>query len=505
MKRSEYRIVISLLVCCFLTGCYPQVIDLAPQAPDRPWKIDHTDDIDEEMSSAQKFELPPHPIPPYENADVCVEVNHVYTLPELIDLAQHANPDTRIAWEQAKQAAFAVGLTLANYVPQISADVLIGQQNTPLPVPKAMSPKGHIIVDTSEVLPSLVIKWLLFDFGKRDCAVESAKQLSYASNVAFTQVHQQLIFNVSKAYFNLNASRAQLRAKEDAVKNTEILQNSAESKHERGLEKTTEVAIAVRETAKVRYELEKARSDDHDAYYDLLGAMGLNPTLNIQIADSTGRSFPRELAQDVNLYISQALEQRPDIIEAFAKLRASDADICSAEADYYPTINLDGFVYRGIGWLRVVGQGPTTMVNKPAAAFFMQLKFPLYDGGTRRNNLEIARSKNAAAQEELRKTQEEAIRQVARAYDMVKSTLAEYDSALALVKAADVAFDAAIDSYRQGVGTFTDAVSTNTEKANAESELANAYAAVLTAAAALAFTTGELTSSDALYNLPQCK
>jgi len=77
---------------------------------------------------------------------------------------------------------------------------------------------------------------------------------------------------------------------------------------------------------------------------------------------------------------------------------------------------------------------------------------------------------------------------------------AEYDSAIALVIAANIAFDSAIDSYRQGVGTFTDAVSTSTEKAHAQSELANAYAKVLIAAASLAFSTGELTSIDAIDN-----
>ena len=81
---------------------------------------------------------------------------------------------------------------------------------------------------------------------------------------------------------------------------------------------------------------------------------------------------------------------------------------------------------------------------------------------------------------------------------MVKSALAEYDSALALVTASDIAYDSAIDSYRQGVGTFTDAAKATIEKAQAQSVLANAYATVLTAAAALAFSTGELTSSEAL-------
>lgn len=449
------------------------------------------------MPCAQKFGLPPHRVPPYQSADVLIDMDHVYNLPELIDLAQHANPDTRIAWEASKQAAFTVGLAQANYLPQISADALLGYQHTPIPLPKTVSPFGNVVVNTTEIFPSLVIKWLLFDFGKRDCMMEAAMELSYASNVAFTEAHQKLIFQVCKAYFALNAARAQLHVAEAALKNTEILQDAAESKLERGLETTTEVAIARRETAKARYNLEKANADDNDAYHGLLEAMGLTPTLNLQIADSSGRVLPKELAADANTYICRALEQRPDIIEAFAKLRASEAEICSAEASYLPTLNLDGFLYQGMSAVNVVHLG-SSWINRPAAAFFFEFKFPLYDGGTRRNTLNIARSKNAAAKEELRKTQDEAIRQVARAYDMVKSALAEYDSALALVIASDVAFDAAIDSYRFGVGTFTDAVSTNTEQAQAHSVLANAYATVLTAAAALAFSTGELTSIDAL-------
>ena len=421
----------------------------------------------------------------------------MYNLAELIDLAQQANPDTRIAWEKSKQAAFDVGLSLASYLPQISADALLGYQHTAIPLPKFVNPTEKIIIDTAQVFPSLVVQWLLFDFGKRDYMVQAARQHSYASNVAFTEAHQKLIFNVPKAYFDFNAARTQLRVAEEALKNTEILQDAAESRQARGLEKTPKVAIARRETAKARYDLEKAKADDNDAYHGLLEAMGLTPTLKLQIADDSDRELPRELAADVNSYISRALALRPDIIQAFAKLNASKAEICSAKASYYPTINLDSFTYQDIS---AVGtkHSPTAWVNRPATAIFIEFKWPLYDGGTRRNTLNIARSKSAVAKEELRKTQDKAIRQVAKAYDMVKSALAEYDSALALVTASDIAYDSAIDSYRQGVGTFTDAAKATIEKAQAQSVLANAYATVLTAAAALAFSTGELTSIEAL-------
>ncbi len=155
------------------------------------------------------------------------------------------------------------------------------------------------------------------------------------------------------------------------------------------------------------------------------------------------------------------------------------------------------FVYQNIGSLRING-GSTTWVNRPAAAFWVKFKLPLYDGGTRKNLLRIACSKKEAAKYELVKTQDEAIRQVARAYDMVKCAFAEYPSALALVAASDIAYDSTVDSYRQGVGTFTEAVTAMSEQTFAQYVLAHAYATLLTAAATLAFSTGELTSIDSL-------
>ena len=342
-----------------------------------------------------------------------------------------------------------------------------------------------------------MIKWLLFDFGKRSCVVEAARQLTYGALVAFTEGHQKLIYDVSKAYFDLSAKREQLHAAEDTLKKAKTLQNAAEAKLERGLATTTEVAIARQEAAKALYTLEQARAEDNDAYHGMMEAIGLTPTLALRIADSGGRALPMGLAADVNSYICRALEQRPDIIEAFAKQRATAAETCSAEASYRPTIELDGFVYQNIGSLSI-NDGPTTWVNKPAVAFWFTFKYPLYDGGTRRNNLRIARSKNEAAKQELIKTQDMAIRQVAKTYDQIKSALAEYHSAIALVEASDIAYDSALDSYHQGVGSFPDAVTAISDRAYAQYVLANAYATVLTAAAALAFSTGALTSIDAL-------
>jgi outer membrane protein len=498
MKRFLFLFITGILACCALSGCYPNVERLSPQEPDQPWQSKSGS-----SSSAQpKFDLPADATLPDKRDDVQVYPQHIYSLPELIDLAEKSNKDTRIAWEESKQAAYAVGLVEANYLPQLSAEVLGGEERLPSPIPKPLSDKGYFIINGNEVLPSLVIQWLLFDFGKRGSLVEAAKQNSIASNVAFTGVHQKLIFEVCKAYFSFNAQQAQLHEAENALKSAGTVQDAAEAKGKTGLASMTEIDMARYATAKAQFDLEQEKTMYNDAYHSLLDTIGLTPTLQLQVADSSGRNLPESLAEDVNTYINRALARRPDIVAALAKLRASESEISAAKASYYPTLGFTGLVSENIGEINING-GPEYRVNDPASAILLQISLPIFDGGLRENELRMARSKSAEAKEELNKAEDDAIRQVALSYDTVKATLAEYNSALALVKASNIAYSAALDSYRHGIDTFTDVMLTETGNVQAQSAQANAYASVLTAAAALAFSTGDLTSIDALNNPTQ--
>jgi len=456
--------------------------------------------------AAKTYEVSVDPALPFQRSDVGIDASRVYSLPELIDLAQRNNPTTRIAWEQARQAAFAVGLVEATYLPQLSAQVLAGFQHTPMPVPKAIDPKGNMMANSTEVVPALAVEWLLFDFGQRDALAEAAKHMATAATVGFTGTHQKLIFEVAKAYFALDAERAQLRVAESALKSALVLQDAAEAKNARGLATVTEVATAQRGTAKARFDIEQAKAVDNDAYHALLEAMGLTPTLKMTIAPSFGRALPTHLADDVDSLIQRALVRRPDIVAALAKLRASDAGVRAAEASYYPKIGLAATAGENIATLGVNpssfgGTGtPHTSVNEPMAGIMLKFSVPLYDGGLRGKTESIARSMRVEAEEALSKAQDEAVRQVARAYDTLKSTLAQYDAARAFVAAADKETESSLEAYRHGVGTLIVAATADTERTQAQSAQARAYANVLTAAAALAFTTGELTSSDILEN-----
>jgi len=96
-----------------LLGACNDTRDLAPASPDTPWQFEPSKEAPAALApaavGARRFAVPENtavqlPSP----ADI--DPNHVYSLVELIDIAQRRNPSTRVAWEQARQAAINVGI-----------------------------------------------------------------------------------------------------------------------------------------------------------------------------------------------------------------------------------------------------------------------------------------------------------------------------------------------------------------------------------------------------------
>src|SRR6266478_8916569 len=128
-----------------------------------------------------------------------------YDLVELIDLAQRLNPETRVAWEAARQAAIGVGLVESEYFPVLTLSALGGYQSEAFPAPKDVAPNGVFRANLNQILPTLNLQWLLFDFGRRGNAWDAAKERLLAANLGFNRKHQQIIFQVQRAFLGLTS------------------------------------------------------------------------------------------------------------------------------------------------------------------------------------------------------------------------------------------------------------------------------------------------------------
>jgi len=484
-----------LVLLLLLIGCTAHSLDLAPASPSIAWPIERPPFMQAAFEhGASKSESDGAHGSDEVDTAVRIDPQRSYNLVELIDLAQRSNPETRDAWERARQAAFGVGLAESAYLPQISAEAVAGYQHATFPIPANLVPRALFTSSTRELVPTLAIRWLLFDFGRRAGVASAARADSFVANVTFTGAHQQLIFAVSRDYFALTAARGRLRVTEDALRTAQVVDDAVKTRRSHGLATTVEVAQAARQLAEARFNLARASGDEHGAYHALIASMGVSPTIQIKVAGNDSAPLPPASARSVERLITNAMADRPDIIAALGRVNSAEAKLAEARADYNPTIAIEAQGFENIGQLSAQGSRYYS-VNKPGGNILLKFSWPLFDGGARDARVGIARSEVESARDQLDKSRNSAVKQVTDAYDALETGLAEHAAATSLQDAARFAYDSALDAYGHGVGTYTDLVSSETALTRSQSAVEDARATVFTAAVGLAFATGSIANA----------
>ena len=502
------------VIACLLCACATSQLKRAPRAPDVAWKPASNDPHD--------FSLPPEPSLPLHTEEIATtKPDRVYTLADLIDIAESANPDTRSGWEQARQAALAVGIAKAEYLPVISALALTGYRHYSFPLANISSQSltvtpevlpgigvplapitqtsGHVGVDTINFFPLLAIKWQIIDFG-RGPTVDAAERASDASNAAFTAKHQQVVFDVTRAYLRLSAARAQTAVARDALDRTRAIAKGAEERYAQGIATTVEVTEARREVASAEYNVVQAEAAETTVYTALLSTMGVDPVLRLNIASNPSRELPAQLEGEVRAFVQSALKTRPDLQAALSQRSSAQALISKSQSAFLPRLSIVGTGGAAILSAKADG-GSFSTTTIPNVGALLNFEWLLFDGGIRDAQAEIARSRRNEAERELEKLQRDATQQVVNAYNEVNASLARYRAALSLEKTASVAEDATSKSYANGLSTFTDVNSAQKAHSLASAAKEQAFAEALISATTLTFASGQLGSAKAVPTL----
>ena len=432
-----------------------------------------------------------------------IDPNRQYELPELIDLAQRTNPETRVAWEGARRAALAVGLVESEYFPLLAISALGGYQSVGVPIPKDLVSDGFFRFDLAQAVPALNLKWLLLDFGRRGAAWDAAKERLLAANLGFNRKHQQIVFAVQRAFYGLTSVRARIAVSRSSLDAAQAVQEATESRLKNGLATRPELALARQQAAQATFELEEVLDQERDAQVSLAESIGIVPTTPMQVTEFSALPPPGELQDSVEKTIDRALEKRPDLIARVAALRASEAELSRARAAYWPTLSLVGNVGSILGSARITADGKSTGwfgATQPSYGIGLSLEWEVFDGGARRRKVELAESARRSAQDEITATRDRAVSEVWKAYTNVKLAFRRLDVAAALVDASQQSYEDSLKSYRVGLGTLTDLLAARRELSRARFVELDTKVQLLESSAALAFTTGEVTDASSVPN-----
>ena len=430
-----------------------------------------------------------------------IDPNKRYDLPELIDLAQRTNPETRVAWEAARRAALAVGLVESEYFPLLSITALGGYKSVGVPIPRNLVSDGFFRFDLAQAVPTLNLRWLLIDFGRRGHDRDAAKERLMAANLGFNRKHQQIAFAVQRAFYGLTSLRARIAVAQSSLDAARTVQEATDRRLQNGLATRPELAQARQQAAQAFFDLEEVIDKERDAQVTLAESLGVTPTTPIQLTDFAALPPPAELQDTVEKAIDRALEKRPDLIAKVAALRASEAEVGRARAAYWPTLSLVGDVGSILGSARITADNKSTGwfgATQPSYGIGLFLEWEVFDGGARRRRVEIAESSRRSAQDEITATRDRAISDVWKAYTDVKLALRRLDVAAALLEASQQSYEDSLKSYRVGLGTLTDLLAARRELSRARFVELDTRVQLLEASAALAFTTGETSDTRAV-------
>jgi outer membrane protein TolC len=459
-------------VSLLLVAVGPLLAQSPPPTPYRPW---HAPEQGQIANDGKRLRQPP----------VRIEPGKIYSLAELIDLAETHNPETRVAWENAKAEAAALGVARSELYPTLAALAQLSVDRVEIPFGSQFYRQT---VPAFEV--TLDLNYTVFDFGARRGRIgaESAKVL--AANFTFNDVHRRIIYQVQQAYYRLQNAAGQEVAARASLANAETVQQASEERLRHGLATLPDVLEARSASAQSRYELEAILGAEEIARGDLATAMGTSATTPVRVQPLNDVPNPASISDTIEQAIHRALEQRPDLQSDVAGVYVANAQKREARAAFYPVLGVR--VSPMVQSLYVQQQNfPWGHTADLTGSFNITLNWTVFDGGERRSRLAQTEARIRGAEAQVSATQDRIENEVWAAYSNLITAFRQREAATALLEAATQSYAAALESYNLGVRSLLDVTAAQKVLAQARSADVLARTQVLAALSDLAFRTGD--------------
>src|SRR5438477_9273969 len=240
--------------------------DDPPTSPVRPWAPPALPRYEGELRQYQPAEAERRYLP-------AIDPRKTYNLADLIDVAQRSNPETRVAWERARMAAAAVGLTERAYYPYIVAAAAGGYDRAFVPFPQLRAnlqkaptngnlPNvdivggGTLLTTALSARAELNAKWLLIDFGERSATRAAAREKLMMANVGFNGTHQKIVFDVTDRFYQLGTARQKVMVTQSALDAAKTVEQPAQVWCENELATKPELLQAQQQSAQSNFDLQ---------------------------------------------------------------------------------------------------------------------------------------------------------------------------------------------------------------------------------------------------------
>jgi NodT family efflux transporter outer membrane factor (OMF) lipoprotein len=319
------REVVSCLVlslACLAAGCVPSLDGNAPREPSKEVPPQFT-------ASALSSAAPPQSWREFFEAE---------QLRSLIEAALEKNQELNIQLQEIIIARNEVSVRQGEYLPRVSAGAGVGVEKTSRHTSQGVSDEAHGLGEhLGDFSFGLRSSWEIDVWGKLRNAAKAANLRYLASIESRNFMVTQIVAEIARNYVELLALDNQL---ELLANNIELMGKALELvKIEKQAARATELAVQRFEAELLknksrRFRLEQERTEAENRINFLVGRY---PQKVIRDPRTLGNPLPR-VASGLP---ADLLKNRPDIRHAELELEASELDVKSARAAFFPSLSID--------------------------------------------------------------------------------------------------------------------------------------------------------------------
>jgi outer membrane protein len=400
---------------------------------------------------------------------------------DIIEVALRNNPETRSAWYAARAAAAAMLSQKGSYYPQVDIIASGGQM-------EKIAPDDVKDGSVRSFEPALELSWMLLDFGGRDASVEEKRQALLAADFTHNASIQDAVLLVLQAYFRYAKAKALVKSSEASVNEASQNLAAAQQRHEEGLATIADVLQAKTALSQAQLYLDDARGQVQIIRGALATAMGIPANTPYDIEDLKWDPPLDRLTEEVDVYIQQAQEKRPDLSAQKSQVEQSMAKIKNARSALYPNLVLKNR-YGGY-----IDDETSEWENNNSTELMVNV--PIFYGYSKTYDLLKTEQEAQVQKEQFNTLEQRIIYQVWSSYFNLKTSAQRVHTSQDLLDSALQSYDVTLGRYKEGVGGFLDLLAAQTSLENARTQRVDAIADWYISLANLARDTGSLWSQQ---------
>jgi len=408
-------------------------------------------------------------------------------LARAVAMALCADPEVAAAWRTQLSSQASMEAERSAYWPTLQGVASSGRANRKTRYDGFPEANSSLNARTSGY--GLSLNWVLYDFGLREARVESARQLLNAASSSRVEKIQAVVLNTSKAFYQVQASRALLQARQSIEALAADSLRVTTAKHQAGAGEQADRLQAQTTYEQAQLERVLAEGDLATAEGALASAVNLSPSapLRLEALDEPNGEEQRFM-QSVDALMEQARQNHPSVETARAQWSSSLARAEAERAQGRPTVSLYSN-YRH----------DDTPVDQVASrqqietwTVGVQVSVPIFDGFLSRRRARAAEEEAGAREQDVRTAERTIALSVWRSRQALAARTQALTISRRLVASASQSHRVALGRYKAGVGSIIELLNAQNDLAAAQQRRVGSVVDWYTARLQLAADLGEL-------------